>query len=315
MTSTRTSYELKKKSKVPALVGAAVAVAVVAGAVYAYVGRGGQQVVFGDTLKVHFEPAMAGEEKLIRYAAEKIAPDYGLKLEAVPLQDSVQANRAVAEGQYAATIHQHQWWLKQVVDANGFALTPSEPIFQWAFGVYSDRYKSVAELPRGAVVVVPNDGANQGQALWLLQRAGLIGLDGAVEPRTAKLRDIKDNPHGFEFKEMDLLCPPARAGLGRRRGRLRAPVRRRQGAAQQGHPVPSRAAHLRLAARHRHALSRRSADRQAEEGLCRPARRRVPQGDRGPAGPGRADAGLDRLTPESSSRAQRSDPGLGMANP
>lgn len=208
MTSTRTSYELKKKSKVPALVGAAVAVAVVAGAVYAYVGRGGQQVVFGDTLKVHFEPAMAGEEKLIRYAAEKIAPDYGLKLEAVPLQDSVQANRAVAEGQYAATIHQHQWWLKQVVDANGFALTPSEPIFQWAFGVYSDRYKSVAELPRGAVVVVPNDGANQGQALWLLQRAGLIGLDGAVEPRTAKLRDIKDNPHGFEFKEMDLLSLP-----------------------------------------------------------------------------------------------------------
>lgn len=208
MTSTQPDYELKKKSKVPTLIGAAIAVVAVAGAVYAYAGRGGQQVVFGDTLKVHFEPAMAGEEKLILFANEKIAPDYGLKLEAVSLQDSVQANRAVADGQYAATIHQHQWWLKQVVDANGFALTPSEPIFQWAFGVYSDRYKSVADLPRGAVVVVPNDGANQGQALWLLQRAGLIGIDPAVEPRTAKLRDIKQNPRGFEFKEMDLLSLP-----------------------------------------------------------------------------------------------------------
>ena len=208
MTGKQVDFELKRKSRLPLLLGSVVVLLALAGGSYAFLGRGNRQVVFTDTLKVHFEPAMAGEEKLIRFAADKVAPDYGLKLQAVPLQDSVQANRAVADGQYAATIHQHQWWLKQVVDANGFALTPTEPIFQWAFGVYSDNHRSVAELPQGAVIAVPNDGANQGQALWLLQRQGLIGLDPAIEPRTAKLRDIKGNPHGFVFKEIDLLSLP-----------------------------------------------------------------------------------------------------------
>ncbi len=78
------------------------------------------------------------------------------------MQDPVQADRAVAEGQYAGTIYQHQWWLKQVVDANGFALSTTVPVFQWAFGIYSDRYSSVQALPNGATIVVPDDGANQG---------------------------------------------------------------------------------------------------------------------------------------------------------
>ena len=207
MTSQQVDFELKKKSRLPLLLGGFVVLLALAGSGYAFLGQGNRKVVFSDTLKVHFEPAMAGEEKLIRFASDKVAPDYGLRLEAVPLQDSVQANRAVADGQYAATIHQHQWWLKQVVDANGFALTPTEPIFQWAFGVYSDSHRSLAELPQGAVIAVPNDGANQGQALWLLQREGLITLDPAIEPRTARLRDIKGT-HGFTFKEMDLLSLP-----------------------------------------------------------------------------------------------------------
>ncbi|HID4044995.1 TPA: MetQ/NlpA family ABC transporter substrate-binding protein [Pluralibacter gergoviae] len=166
------------------------------------------QVVFGSTLKIHYEPAMAGEQRVIEYINQHIAPDYGLILEAVGVQDPVQADRAVADGQYAGTIYQHQWWLKQVVDANGFALSTTVPVFQWAFGIYSDRYRSVASLPQGATIVVPDDGANQGQALWLLQRIGLIRLDPAVEPRTAKLKNITGNPHGFVFKELDLLTMP-----------------------------------------------------------------------------------------------------------
>lgn len=48
-----------------------------------------QQVVFGSTLKIHYEPAMAGEQRIIEYINQHIAPDYGLKLEAVGVQDPV----------------------------------------------------------------------------------------------------------------------------------------------------------------------------------------------------------------------------------
>jgi len=204
---TQHNFEIKKKKSWPWPV-AAIAVVVIAGLGWHFASQKSSAVAFGTTLKVHFEPAMAGEEHIIQYVGEHIAPDYGIKLEAVGLQDPVQSDRAVAEGQYAATVYQHQWWLKQVVDANKFQLTSALPIFQWAFGIYSDRYRSVSDLPNGALIVVPDDGANQGQALWLLQRIGLIGLDPAVEPRTAKLKDIKQNPHNFKFKELDLLTMP-----------------------------------------------------------------------------------------------------------
>lgn len=41
-----------------------------------------------------------------------------------------------------------------MVDANGFALSTTVPVFQWAFGIYSDRYSSVQALPNGATIVV-----------------------------------------------------------------------------------------------------------------------------------------------------------------
>lgn len=200
-------FEIRKKKTWPWLV-VVVAIIVIAGLAWHFIAQKRNVVTFSTTLKVHFEPAMAGEQRLIEYVNQHIAPDYGIKLEATGLQDPVQADRAVADGQYAATVYQHQWWLKQVVDANKFALTPTQPLFQWAFGIYSDRYKSIGELPQGAEIIVPNDGANQGQALWLLQRIGLIGLDPAVEPRTAQLKDIRQNPHNFNFKELDLLTMP-----------------------------------------------------------------------------------------------------------
>ena len=36
----------------------------------------------------------------------------------------------------------------------------------------------------------------------------MITLKEGVEPRTAKLRDIQDNPHQWEFRELDLLTLP-----------------------------------------------------------------------------------------------------------
>jgi YaeC family lipoprotein len=208
MSQINTHFQIKKKRTLPWVIAIAIILVAVTSGFYYVKSQKSDVVVFGETLSVHFEPAMAGEERIIQFVAKNIAPDYDIKIEAVGLQDSIQANGAVAEGQYAATIHQHQWWLKQVADANGFELTPTLPIYQWGFGVYSDKYKSVSELPKGAVIAIPIDGANQGQALWLLQREGFIELSGQIEPRVAKIRDIADNPNNFEFKELDLLTLP-----------------------------------------------------------------------------------------------------------
>ncbi|MGP9488699.1 MetQ/NlpA family ABC transporter substrate-binding protein [Glutamicibacter sp. AOP33-2CA-4] len=158
--------------------------------------------------KVHFEPAMAGEEKILKFVAETIAPDYGIEIEPIGLQDPIQANRAVAEGQFDATIFEHEWYMRQSAEAAGVELTPTVELYQWGFGLYSTRYESVEVLPEGSTLLLPNDVANQGQALWLLEREGLLGLNPGIEPRTAKMADVVDNPRGFELKEADLLAMP-----------------------------------------------------------------------------------------------------------
>jgi YaeC family lipoprotein len=208
MSNTNRHFKIKKKNPLVWIVSVVV-ILIVAVAAFFYLRSGNSKaVVFTDTLKIHYSAAYAGEEKIIKYINDHIAPDYGIKLEAVSLEDSIQADRAVAEGGYAASISQHQWWLKQVVEANGFELTPTVEVFQWAFAIYSDKHKSINALPNGAVIVIPIDGANQGQALWLLEREGLIGLDKKIEPRLAKIKDVAYNPRKFEIKEIDLHSVP-----------------------------------------------------------------------------------------------------------
>lgn len=205
MTSPQHPFELKKKTKLPLIIGAIIVIAIIAGLALFKQNSSRQASAESNVLKVHYEPTMIGEKNLIEYANEHIAPDYGVKLEAVGVQDPVQANRTVNDGEFAGTIYQHQWWLKQVADANGFKLLPTTEVFQWAFGIYSDSYKNINELPKNAVFAIPSDLANQGQALWLLQREGLIKLNPAIEPRTAKIKDIQENPHSFKFTEIELL--------------------------------------------------------------------------------------------------------------
>ncbi|MDR1976628.1 MAG: hypothetical protein LBQ18_06510 [Campylobacteraceae bacterium] len=208
MADTNRNFKIKKSRPFVWVAVVAVVVVVAAGALFYAKSKTPVAVVFGETLKIHYEPAEAGEERIIKYINEHIAPDYGIKLEAVGIQDSSLGNRAVAEGELAASIYEHELWLREVIEANGFELTAVFPVFQWGFGIYSDKHESVDALPNGAVVAIPVDGGNQAQALWLLEREGFIKLSDKIDRKGAKIRDIVSNPRKFQFKELDFLSLP-----------------------------------------------------------------------------------------------------------
>ena len=72
---------------------------------------------------------------------------------------------------------------------------------------YSKRVKSLNDLPKGARISIPNDPANGGRALLLLQSAGVIKLkDGAGA--TATPLDIADNPKRLRFTEVEAAQVP-----------------------------------------------------------------------------------------------------------
>ena len=74
-------------------------------------------------------------------------------------------------------------------------------------GVYSSKYKKLAELPSGATVVIPNDATNGGRALLLLAKAGVITLkDNSNILSTVK--DVAENPKNIKFRELEAATIP-----------------------------------------------------------------------------------------------------------
>ena len=160
--------------------------------------------VAGATLVVATAEGNAAEQSLVNFVAKKVAPKYGISVIFKGLSDSNTINRAVSTGEVAGTIYQHKLWLSQVLEANpDFAETAAAPVFRWGFGLWSDKWKSVKDIPDGAKISLYSDPANEAQGLWVLERAGLITFAPGVEKAKATQADIATNPKHLTFTLLD----------------------------------------------------------------------------------------------------------------
>ncbi|PPH12938.1 metal ABC transporter substrate-binding protein [Rathayibacter sp. AY1C1] len=199
-------FNLKKKRRWPWIAGAAVVVVGVASAIAVpllspAVSANEQE---GATLYVATAEGNASEQALVDFVAKEVAPRYGITVAFKGLSDSNTINRAVSEGEVAATVYQHKLWLGQVLEANpDFEEEAATPVFRWGFGLWSDKYSDVSQIPDGGTVSLYSDPANEAQGLWLLQNAGLITLKPGTEPGTATQDDIAENPKNLQFTLLD----------------------------------------------------------------------------------------------------------------
>nr|WP_197088306.1 MetQ/NlpA family ABC transporter substrate-binding protein [Paenibacillus dauci] len=128
----------------------------------------------------------------------------GINLEVVVLSDNVQPNDALANKEVDANFFQHVPYMKQYNESKGSNLVAIQPIYDAIYGAYSKKYKSIDQLPEGAVIAIANDPSNIGRSLQMLAQAGIITLKDGVG-MNATQADITSNPKKFEFKEVDLL--------------------------------------------------------------------------------------------------------------
>ncbi|WP_219093176.1 MetQ/NlpA family ABC transporter substrate-binding protein [Pseudomonas sp. UMAB-40] len=131
----------------------------------------------------------------------------GVDLEIKVFTDYVQPNVQVAEKRLDANYFQTKPYLDSFNKGKGTNLETVIGVHVEPFGGYSSKYKSLAELPNGATIALPNEGSNSGRALLLLQKAGLIELK---DPKNALStpKDIAKNPHNFKFKELESAMLP-----------------------------------------------------------------------------------------------------------
>ncbi|MBD0862095.1 metal ABC transporter substrate-binding protein [Gordonia sp. zg691] len=199
--------ELSTRRRWPLIVGALVVVAVLAGVIgWRFFGSeaSSPNETAGATLTVVTAEGNASEQALVEFIATEVAPRYDIKVAFKGLSDSTTLNRAVSDGEVAGTVYQHKLWLSQVLEANpDFAEEAATPVFRWGFGIWSDRYGNVADLPQNARVSLYSDPANEAQGLWLLERAGLITLKPGVDKWKATQKDIAANPRNLQFVLLD----------------------------------------------------------------------------------------------------------------
>ena len=131
----------------------------------------------------------------------------GVDLEIKVFTDYVQPNVQLAQKHLDANYFQTKPYLDSFNKGKGTDLETVIGVHVEPFGGYSKKYKSLAELPDGATIAIPNEGSNSGRALILLHKAGLIKLE---DPSNAVStpKDIANNPHNFKFKELESAMLP-----------------------------------------------------------------------------------------------------------
>ncbi|MHC6218083.1 MetQ/NlpA family ABC transporter substrate-binding protein [Stenotrophomonas acidaminiphila] len=143
----------------------------------------------------------------ILQVVKPILEKQGVTLDVRVFNDYVQPNDQLVQKQVDANYFQTEPYLDaynrdrktQLVTVVGVHIEP--------FGAYSRRVKSLAELPAGADVVIPNDPSNNSRALILLDKAGVIKLKDPSNALSTQ-RDIIDNPKQLKFRELDSAMLP-----------------------------------------------------------------------------------------------------------
>lgn len=138
----------------------------------------------------------------ILYEAKEILAKEGITLEVVEIEDVVTPNTGVVEGSLDANFFQHQPYLDDFNKQNGTNLVSIGKIHYEPFAAYSTKITSLADLPDGAKVAVPNNVTNEARALLLLEQENVIKLKDGVGI-TATIADIVDNPKNIKFVEID----------------------------------------------------------------------------------------------------------------
>ena len=145
---------------------------------------------------------IGGEDEDIWKVVAADAAKNGLTVTTVVFNDYTQPNEALERGDVDANAFQHKPYLDNQIKTRGYHIVPAGFTAVWPIGLYSHKVHSVADLPKGAIIGVPNDPSNEGRALVLLDREGVIKLrDGAGVLATTT--DIVGNPKGVQIKELD----------------------------------------------------------------------------------------------------------------
>jgi D-methionine transport system substrate-binding protein len=149
------------------------------------------------TIKIGATPAPHAE--ILEVIKDALAAE-GWTLQIVEFDDYILPNKALENGELDANYFQHVLYMEEFNEEYGTHLVSAGGIHYEPMGIYAGKIASLAALPDGAKIGVPNDTTNEARALLLLEQEGLIKLREGVGINATKA-DIVENPHNYEIVE------------------------------------------------------------------------------------------------------------------
>lgn len=150
------------------------------------------------TLKVGATPSP--HAKILTYVNDNLAAAEGIKLDIVEYTDYVQPNTALNDGELDANFYQTVPYLENAEKQAGYDFEAGAGIHLEPLGVFSQKHKSLDELPNGGTIGIISDTSNQERALRLLATQGLVSIpEGEGDVNVNTVTKLKD----FSFNEVE----------------------------------------------------------------------------------------------------------------
>jgi D-methionine transport system substrate-binding protein len=143
--------------------------------------------------------------EILEFIKPKLAAE-GLNIEIKVFNDYVQPNTQVAEKRIDVNYFETLPYLRDFNREKGTNLVTITGVHVEPIGAYSSKWKSIAEVPNGATVAIPNDASTEARALLLLAKNGVISLKNGSDLST--LKDITANPKNLKFKALEAPALP-----------------------------------------------------------------------------------------------------------
>ncbi|WP_104748340.1 MetQ/NlpA family ABC transporter substrate-binding protein [Helicobacter cetorum] len=139
--------------------------------------------------------------QILQSVAEDLK-EQGIALIIVPFTDYVTPNLALIDGSLDANFFQHRPYLDRFNLDRHAHLIDVASIHIEPLRFYSKKITNIKDLKKGSMIAVPNDPSNQGRALILLHKQGIITLK---DPSNlyANEFDIIKNPYKVKIKPLE----------------------------------------------------------------------------------------------------------------
>lgn len=159
-----------------------------------------QTITVGATATPHAE--------ILEQVVDSLAEE-GYELKIVTYDDYVLPNKALNDNELDANYFQHKPYLDSFNASNSTDLVSAASIHYEPFGLYANGVESIADVKKGATIIIPADDSNETRALLLLAQEGLIKLpDDASAAKGVTTLDIVDDG-GFTIQPVQADTVPA----------------------------------------------------------------------------------------------------------